>query len=126
MITVTVDRVEAVQDDEQKSTEDTRVGKTPKTSAARTRKEATPVLQAPEKGYCIRCKADLPANPTQPYCSRCIMRVGGDSRNKEYEEKRCHTCGNEHAATLLKKPLCPDLLREIQGCSGVRSRLVLR
>ena len=82
----------------------------PETPVARTRKEATPVLQAPEKGFCIRCKADLPANPTQPYCSRCYAswrRFG----NKEYEEKHCHTCGNEHTASLLK-PVCRACFRK--------------
>ncbi len=65
-----------------------------------------PVLQAPEKGFCIRCKADLPANPTQPYCRRCYA-IWNRHKNRDFKEKLCHTCGNEHATTLLK-PLCPD------------------
>ena len=68
------------------------------------RKESRSALSAPEKGYCIRCKADLPTNPAQPYCDRHY-----DSwkkfMNKEYEEKHCHTCGSEHATSMLK-PLC--------------------
>ena len=89
IITVTVDRVE----------------KTPK--------EATPVLQAPEKGFCIRCKADLPAKPTRPYCGRCFASWN-KFKNKEFEEKRCHTCGNEHATTFLK-PLCPACHRKYKN-----------
>ena len=111
MITVTVDRVEAVQDDEEKSKEDTRVEKTPKqsppppeTSTTRTRKEATPVLQVPEKGFCIRCKADLPAKPNRPYCNSCYASWQ-KHKNKSFKEERCHTCGNEHTTTFLK-PLC--------------------
>ncbi len=66
MITVTVDRVEKTPKESPPP---------PETSETRTRKEATPVLQAPEKGFCIRCKADLPANPTQPYCSRLLREL---------------------------------------------------
>ena len=63
-----------------------------------------PALTIPENGFCIRCKAVIPANPEQPYCKRCHAswkRYG----NKEYEEKYCHIGGNENASTLLK-PLC--------------------
>ena len=97
-IRVKVARVEATENSRENAEE------------ARTRKEATPVLQAPEKGFCIRCKADLPAKPIQPYCSRCYAswrRFG----NKEYEEKHCHTCGNEHTTSLLK-PLCLACFRK--------------
>ena len=52
----------------------------------------------------MRCKTDLPANPTQPYCKRCYASWKRYA-NKTYEEKHCHTCGKEHKATLLK-PLC--------------------
>ena len=98
IITVTVDRVEA--------TENVRENEAPKKVTG----ESKPTLTKPEKGFCIRCKADLPANPTQPYCSRCYAswrRFG----NKEYEEKHCHTCGNEHTASLLK-PLCLACFRK--------------
>ena len=92
--------------------------------AARTRKGTTPVLQAPkkvagtpkstltkpEKGFCIRCKANLPANPTQPYCGRCYV-IWNKFKNKDFEEKHCHTCGNEHATTFLK-PSCPACFRK--------------
>ena len=101
IITVTVDRVEKTPKESPPP---------PEPSAARTRKEATPVLQAPEKGFCIRCKADLPAKPTRPYCGRCFASWN-KFKNKEFEEKRCHTCGNEHATTFLK-PLCPDCYRK--------------
>ena len=69
------------------------------------RKESRSALSAPEKGFCIQCKADLPTNPKRPYCSRCFA-----SGNKN-EEKCCHTCGNEHATSLLK-PLCRACFRK--------------
>ena len=33
------------------------------------------------------------------------------SKNKAYEEKYCHTCGNEHAASF-GKPVCPACYRK--------------
>ena len=72
--------------------------------ATETRRQPKPAVGIPTTGFCIRCKADLPANPTQPYCSSCF-RSWNRYKNKEYEEKHCHVCGNEHMATLLK-PLC--------------------
>ena len=82
----------------------------PETPVARTRKEAAPVLQAPEKGYCIRCKADLPTNPAQPYCDRHYASWKKFMK-KEYVEKHCHTCGSEHATSMLK-PLCLACFRK--------------
>ena len=55
-------------------------------------------------GFCIRCKAALPANLEKPYCRRCY-RNWNRYKNEAYEEKYCHLCGNEHTTTLLK-PLC--------------------
>ncbi len=70
------------------------------------RKESRSALSPPERGFCIRCKADLPTNPAQPYCDRHYA-IWRRYKNEEYEEKHCHTCGNEHTTTRLK-PLCPD------------------
>ena len=55
-------------------------------------------------GFCIRCKTDLPVKPTEPYCKSCYASWKR-YENKTYEEKHCHTCGNEHKSTLLK-PSC--------------------
>ena len=71
-----------------------------------------PVASAPAEGFCIRCRASIPANPTQPYCSRCYgnwKRYG----NKEYSEKHCHICGKDHTATLLK-PACLACFRKFK------------
>ena len=56
----------------------------------------------PGHGFCIRCKATLPANLKKPYCRSCYRNR---DRSKTYEEKYCHMCGDEHTTTLLK-PLC--------------------
>ena len=58
----------------------------------------------PKDGFCIRCKAALPANPAQPYCKRCYASWKR-YENEEYEENHCHTCGSEYVATL-RKPVC--------------------
>ena len=72
--------------------------------AARTRKEDTQTIETPVSGFCIRCKAGLPANPTQPYCSDCYTSWKPFD-TKEHKENHCHTCGEEHTTTMAK-PLC--------------------
>ena len=69
-----------------------------------------PTPEPPKSGFCIRCKGDVSANPTQPYCQRC-HRNWSRFKNKEYAEKHCHTCGSEHSTTLLK-PLCAACYRK--------------
>ena len=58
----------------------------------------------PGDGFCIRCKATLPANPKKPYCLSCYS-IWNRYKNEAYEERYCHLCGDEHTTTLLK-PLC--------------------
>ena len=97
-IRVSVARVPAAENDKADS------------AATRTRPQPRPALATPKNGFCIRCKADIPANPTRPYCQRCFTSWNR-YKNEEYEEKHCHTCGNEHKATLLK-PLCSACYRK--------------
>lgn len=97
-IRVTVARVEATENDKADSV------------ATKTRPQPRPVLATPENGFCIRCKAEISANPTRPYCQRCFTSWNR-YKNEEYEEKHCHICGNEHTATLLK-PLCSACYRK--------------
>ena len=75
-----------------------------KAATKRARREPRQDMAKPERGFCIRCKAELPSNPTQPYCSRCYASWRRFN-NEEYEEKHCHTCGKEHGASMLK-PVC--------------------
>ena len=74
---------------------------------------------APDSGFCIRCKAVLPADPEQPYCKRCF-RSWNRYKNETYEEEHCHTCGKAHVATLLK-PLCGACYRKYKNVSNFRS-----
>ena len=78
--------------------------------ATENRRPPRPAPATPKTGFCIRCKVEISANPTQPYCNGCY-RVWNRYKNEEYEEKHCHTCGNEHTATLLK-PLCSTCYRK--------------
>lgn len=71
---------------------------------AKTQKEVTPVLQAPKKGFCIRCRANLPVSRDYPHCDSCHWRWNR-FKNEEYEEKYCHTCGNEYPTTKAR-PVC--------------------
>ena len=91
-IRVTVARVEATEDDKGHS------------EALKSRRKTRPILQKPENGFCIRCKAVIPANPGQPYCKRCYTSWKR-YENEEYEENHCHLCGIEYEGTLLK-PVC--------------------
>lgn len=68
-----------------------------------------PSRSTPTAGFCIRCKADLVADPSKPYCLQCY-RAWNRSKNPDYEEKHCHLCGKEHGATLAK-PVCLDCYR---------------
>lgn len=101
-IRVKVSRIEPSKDVRQAPTKNTRVTKQP----------ARPTQKSPMKGFCIRCKDAVKADPTHPYCSRCY---GSWKRyeNKDYEEKNCHICGNKHPATL-NKPLCLTCYRKYQ------------
>ena len=64
----------------------------------------------PSKGFCIRCRKTVPANPSRPYCDGCYASWKR-FENKAYEEKHCHVCGTEQKATLLK-PVCPSCYRK--------------
>ena len=109
-IRVTVARVEATENDKADSVA-TETRRTPRpVPATENRRPLRPAPATPKTGFCIRCKADIPANPTRPYCQRCFTSWNR-YKNEEYEEKHCHTCGNEHKATLLK-PLCSACYRK--------------
>lgn len=60
----------------------------------------------PTVGFCIRCKAEIPANTMEPYCDRCYQ-TWNRFKNDDYPEKYCHICGVENS-TSRRKPLCWD------------------
>ena len=69
-----------------------------------------PSAGVPSHGFCIRCKTEVPTDPSKPYCRRCYT-TWELFENPEYEEKHCHTCGSEHTSTLLK-PVCLSCYRK--------------
>lgn len=75
-----------------------------------TRQIAKTAVEKPQSGFCIRCKTAIPPNPAQPYCRGCF---GSWNRfkNPDYEEKYCHTCGND-TATTKSKPVCLSCYRK--------------
>ena len=60
--------------------------------------------QVPTRGFCIRCKTDIAANPLKPFCSK-DQKVWAMYLKDDYEEKYCHTCG-ESNKTSKKLPSC--------------------
>ena len=70
-------------------------------------------LEAPNSGFCIRCKAAIAANPTRPYCNRCFASWKR-YENMNYAENHCHVCGTNHSASL-SKPLCLGCYKKYRG-----------
>ena len=64
----------------------------------------------PEDGFCLRCGTEIPCDPERPYCDS-HYRTWARFKNKNFEEKRCHTCGADHA-TSMAKPLCLSCFRK--------------
>ena len=107
-IHVPVARVPATENDKADSVA-TETRRQPRPALA-TPRRSQPAKGVPTYGFCIRCKADISANPKRPYCQHCYTSWNV-YKNGEYEEKHCHTCGNGHKATLFK-PLCPACYRK--------------
>jgi len=57
-----------------------------------------------DKGFCIRCKKDIQANLSQPYCPDCY-KIWIKFKNRNYKEVCCHLCGKENGSTM-NKPIC--------------------
>ncbi len=67
----------------------------------------------PELGFCLRCGEEIPFDPERPYCSS-DYRSWARYKNEEYEEKRCHACGDEHS-TSMAKPVCISCYRRYRS-----------
>jgi hypothetical protein len=79
---------------------------------ANSRRQARAKGGAPDKGWCIRCKADLKADPTHPYCKDCYAKWK-QYENADYEEKVCHLCAKPHKTTM-RKPTCYDCYKQFK------------
>ena len=84
------------------------------------RPKARAASKPPAKGFCIRCKTEIPAKPMEPYCEGLEPFLKGcytswnRFKNADYEEKHCHTCGKEHKATM-SKPVCLTCYRKYRN-----------
>lgn len=72
-----------------------------------------PKILAPDKGVCIRCRKELKADPTHPYCKDCYS-IWKQYENPDYEEKFCHLCGKSNQSTI-HKPTCYDCYRTFKS-----------
>jgi PLD-like domain len=77
---------------------------------ANSRKTGRGKASAPEKGHCIRCKADIKADPSHPYCRDCYTKWK-QYENPEYVDEFCHLCAKS-GKTTMRKPVCPDCYRQ--------------
>jgi hypothetical protein len=57
-----------------------------------------------QKGYCIRCGAEVPYNPEIPFCASCFAQWSNYA-NFNYLEKFCHLCGRATTTSALM-PRC--------------------
>lgn len=73
---------------------------------AKPRRAAPAKAGVPEKGSCIRCKAEIKADPSHPFCRDCYGKWK-HYENADYEEKVCHLCAKQHKTTM-RKPVCFD------------------
>ena len=61
--------------------------------------------QVAGRGTCIHCgDASIAYNPDKPLCLKCFRRRGRH-KDRDYPEKYCHRCGEEHEVSM-DKPLC--------------------
>jgi phosphatidylserine/phosphatidylglycerophosphate/cardiolipin synthase-like enzyme len=60
--------------------------------------------QIPNKGYCIRCRAEIPLNPYKPLCLKCYP-IWVKTSDKTNPENNCHICGKESKQSVAK-PVC--------------------
>jgi RNA polymerase-binding transcription factor DksA len=63
-----------------------------------------------ESGFCVRCRKEIPLNPSVPYCIECY-KSWKKYENRSYQEKYCHGCGKENVSTMLK-PVCYDCYKK--------------
>ncbi len=73
----------------------------------------------PDSGFCLRCAVEIPSALDRPYCNS-DYRSWARFKNKDYEEKHCHTCGAEHA-TSMAKPVCLSCFRKYRSAFQVAS-----
>ncbi len=69
------------------------------------------VLERLVRGFCIRCREEIPYNSKNPLCPKCLYdpdRLSDPNLERDY----CHHCGEERANISFTKPLCRSCYRE--------------
>jgi phosphatidylserine/phosphatidylglycerophosphate/cardiolipin synthase-like enzyme len=62
-------------------------------------------------GYCIRCRTQMPLNPSKPLCSKCFS-IWAKYSDNTYSEKYCHVCGKESKQSVAK-PVCLSCYKKL-------------
>jgi len=68
------------------------------------------------RAYCIRCRELMDKfDPRKPLCNKCYP-IWAKFKNKQYEEKFCHSCGSDTTKSRLsfKNPLCKNCADSLQ------------
>lgn len=60
----------------------------------------------PKWGHCIRCEERIEFDMIHPLCDGCFTSWNR-YKNKDYEERYCHKCGEE-CSTTFREPICED------------------
>ena len=60
--------------------------------------------ESSKRGFCIRCREPLLANPARPFCDT-YFKSWNKFRNDKFEENHCHLCGKS-GKTSRAKPVC--------------------
>jgi len=63
------------------------------------------------RGYCIRCRGEIPLNPRRPYC-RQDFDDWANWGDEDFADAYCHECGRKYRATM-RRPRC-------EACFGER------
>ena len=69
-----------------------------------TARKAQSNTESSNKGFCIRCREPLLANPARPFCD-IHFKSWNKFKNDKFEEKHCHLCGKS-GKTSRAKPVC--------------------
>jgi hypothetical protein len=67
--------------------------------------------QIPNKGFCIRCRGEIPFDPNNPLCSK-DLKSWARYEKRDYPEKYCHVCGKESKQSFAK-PTCLSCYRKL-------------
>ena len=67
---------------------------------------AVRLWQVAPEGYCIRCRASVPANPDRPLCRDCY-ESWAEHHDAQFPEKCCLACGAAERSSS-RRPMCAD------------------